>query len=69
MRTEKGITMKQISRPEAESLFQQSNIIASNIKQNKREMSICFTLSDHRYFFVKYDLHDRVKRYYLQVAK
>lgn len=57
--------MKRITRDEAETLFLASNVVSSNIEQDKDEMRIHLTLSDDRSFLVKYDLLDHEKRYFV----
>ncbi len=59
------VIMKQITRNEAESLFLNSEVVSSNIKQHPKEMSIHLTLTNERSFLVKYDLLDHQKRYFI----
>jgi len=61
--------MKRITRDEAETLFLASNVVSSNIEQDKNEMRIHLTLSDDRSFLVKYDFREREKSYFLDDPK
>ena len=67
-RVRKG-TMKQITRHQAEALFHTSQVITTNVIQNKKEMQVLMTLSDHRAFLLKYNLNDHVKSYFLEDVK
>jgi hypothetical protein len=69
MKREKRETMTQITRTEAEALFTTQKVISSNIEQDKKEMRIFLTLSDHSNFMIKYDLIDHVKRYFVNLTK
>ena len=60
--------MKQITRHEAEALFDTWNITASKIEQDDAEMRVLFSLSNHQSFMIKYDFIDHQKRYFLQVG-
>ena len=65
----KGNIMKQITRDEAEALFHTSQVISTDIEQNKNEMQILLTLSNNRAFLVKWNLHDHAKSYFLADLK
>ena len=60
--------MKQISRKEAETIFQKLNVISSCIEQDTSEMRIFMTLSDNRAFVMKYAKSGHAKQYFLQDA-
>ena len=60
--------MKQITRHEAETLFNTWKITASRIEQDDAEMRVLFRLSNHRSFVVKYNFLDHQKSYFLQVG-
>ena len=60
--------MKQITRNEAEALFNTWKITASKIEQDDAEMRVFFQLSNRKSFIVKYDFLDHQKRYFLQVG-
>ncbi len=60
--------MKQITRYEAEALFNTWKVTASRIEQDDAEMRVFFKLSNRKSFIVKYDFLDHQKRYFLQVG-
>jgi len=57
--------MKQISRKEAESLFQESQVVSSDVVQDQSELRIILTLKDDRSFVIEYDTEEREKRYFV----
>lgn len=57
--------MKQISRKEAESLFEESQVVSSNVVQDQSELRIILTLKDDRSFVIEYDTEEREKRYFV----
>jgi len=61
--------MKQISRREAESIFQQTQVISSRVEQNKKEMNIFLITADRAGFLIKYNLVDRKKTYFIREGK
>jgi len=61
--------MKQITRHEAETLFITSEIISTNIEQDKKEMRIFLKTSDSNGFLVKYNFQDHTKTYFIQNSK
>jgi hypothetical protein len=65
---ERVYMMKQITRHEAETLFNNWKVTASRIEQDDAEMRVHFLLSNHTSFVVKYTLLDHQKRYFLQVG-
>ena len=58
--------MKQISRKEAESLFQKSQVVSSDVKQDESELRITLTLKDDRSFVIEYNTKEREKRYFVK---
>ena len=58
--------MKKISRTEAETLFKTSEVVSTNIEQNKKEMCIFMEMANDFAFLIKYNLCDHQKTYYLQ---
>ena len=58
--------MKQISRKEAESLFQESQVVSSDVVQDQSELRIILTLKDDRSFVIEYDTKEREKRYFVK---
>lgn len=61
--------MKQITRHEAESIFQKSKVISSRVEQTKKEMNIFLNTANKAAFLIKYNLVDRKKTYYILEAK
>jgi len=57
--------MKQISRKEAESLFQESQVVSSDVVQDQSELRIILKLKDDRSFVIEYDTEEREKRYFV----
>jgi len=60
--------MKQITRHEAEALFNTWKVTASRIEQDESEMRVLLLLSNQKSFIVKYNFLDHQKRYFLQVG-
>ncbi len=58
--------MKQLSRHQAEALFVTSQVIASNIEHDQKEMRVLLTLANNSNFLIKYNLMDHNKSYYIQ---
>ena len=58
--------MKQISRKEAESLFEESKVVSSDVVQDQSELRIILTLQDDRSFVIEYDTKEREKRYFVK---
>ncbi len=58
--------MKEITRLEAESLFQENSVVNQTIQQSNQELSIVMTISNHDNLIVKYDIPKRIKRYFLR---
>ena len=65
---ERGKTMTQITRHEAENIILSKKVISSNVEQDRVEMRIFLTLSDDSAFLVKYNLQDHEKSYFFRVA-
>jgi len=61
--------MKQITRREAESIFQRSQVISSRVEQTKKEMNIFLITADRAGFLIKYNLVDRKKTYFIREGK
>ena len=61
--------MKQITRREAESIFQKSQVISSRVEQTKKEMNIFLITADQVGFLIKYNLVDRKKTYFIREGK
>lgn len=59
--------MKEITRFEAESLFQNHSVMNRTIQQSRNELSIVMMISDHRSLIVKYNVPKQTKRYYLEI--
>ena len=58
--------MRQISRKEAESIFEKSRVVSSDIKQNQAELRVILSLSDDRSFVVEYNSTNRQKKYFIK---
>lgn len=61
-------SMKQITRHEAESIFQKSRVVSSRVEQTKKEMNIFLSTANNCAFLIKYNLSDRKKSYFIQEA-
>ena len=62
----RGKTMKQITRNEAEKLINKTNVISTDVEQDKKEMRIIMQLADNNSFLVKYDILGKTKSYFLE---
>jgi hypothetical protein len=58
--------MKKISRIQAERLMIKHKVIKTKVTNDKRELSVIFTLSNSVSFLIKYDVKKRDKTYYLK---
>jgi hypothetical protein len=61
-----GRTMKEITRSEAEDLFQTHSIKDREVQQTTRKLSIEMSISDNDNLIVRYDIPKREKRYFLR---
>jgi hypothetical protein len=57
--------MKQISREQAEQLFHDTEVINSQIEQDKGQLRVIMTLSSHQSCHVMYDFKSKKKTYFL----
>ncbi|MBN1782421.1 hypothetical protein JW948_14900 [bacterium] len=57
--------MKQISRHEAESLFQQSKVLSSKVEHDSSGLKVSLQFSDDETCVVCYSLPDGEKTYFL----
>ncbi len=60
--------MQQISRKQVEKWITRSDVIATAVEQNKKEISILFTLANNCSFVVKYDTLNKEKSYFMECA-
>jgi len=56
--------IKQITREQADQKFLDSEILHSDIEQDKKELRLFFRLNDHTTILVKYDVLKKCKSYY-----
>ena len=61
--------MKEISRHEAEKLFQASRVVSTDVEQDQHELRIKLTLENQQSFLVKYDAQARAKSYFLNAVQ
>lgn len=61
--------MKKISRERAESLFLDSEVINTRIKQDKNELCVIMTLNNHITCHVTYNFSNKKKSYLLQESE
>jgi hypothetical protein len=54
-----------MSCQKAESLFQESQVVSSDVEQNSTELRIILNLTDNRSFVIEYDTRERRKRYFI----
>ena len=59
--------MKEITRSEAESLFQENAVVKRHIQQSNQELSIVMAISDNTSLIVKYNVPKQTKHYYLDM--
>lgn len=57
--------MKKITRTQAEQLMLKHKVVKTNVKKDKRELCVFFTLSNDTSFLVKYDIKKHRKSYYM----
>ena len=57
--------MKKISREQAESLFLQSEVIHTQVKQDKNELRVIMALSTNQLCHVTYNYKSKQKSYHL----
>ena len=58
--------MKKITREQAEVLFQKSDVITTNVKQDKNELRVSMILSGNKSCLVKYNVKNQTKTYFLK---
>ena len=58
--------MEQLTRQQAEELMLNHKVIKTNVKQTKKDLCVYFTLSNTKSFFVKYDVKNQDKSYFLE---
>jgi hypothetical protein len=61
--------MKKITREQAEQLFLVSNVLNTNVEQDKKELRVSMTLSGNKSCLVKFDLIKQQKTYFLDNIK
>ena len=60
--------MKKISRQQAEELFLKSDVLNTQIRQNKKELRVIMTLSSNKSCHVTYNFKNKEKTYHLDEA-
>ena len=58
--------MEIIDRIKAEELIERYSVCFTDLNQDLDEISIMLTLSNGKVLFIKYDVHDKKKKYYLE---
>jgi len=58
--------MKQITREEAEKLFELKEVISSHVRQDERELCLFFEYADHTSLIYKYNLQEQNKTYFIE---
>lgn len=57
--------MKRISRDQAEELFLESEVVDTEIKQDKSELRVIMTLASHHSCHIIYNFKSKEKTYHL----
>jgi len=57
--------MKKITRDQAEQLMLKYEVVKTNVKKEKNELCVFFTLSNDISFLVKYDVKNYSKNYFM----
>jgi hypothetical protein len=60
------VKMKQISREEAERLFQLKDVVSSRVQQDEIELCLFFEYADHTSLIYIYNLQEQNKSYFIE---